>query len=261
MIEIHRMMLFLLHITFSFDRLFISTGTIKSTLLLDSRFYKILTTPAQKDSVSRYFYPKGINVFEYKYIIVSIGESLHWTFLVVVNPGLIFNKSSNESDEEISCIIYFDSLKHSDKTVQRHGRNIRSWLSDEYKLSHNTDATLDIGKETLNTYAPQSKCIHIFIYKYVSYWIQHNLYPCQTIVNRQTNGYDCALYMIKYISSFLELVSKDVKFKKADLLDNFYRLICLDPKFNVIPDDISTVDKAGYDSTMRIQIFNMIEAI
>jgi hypothetical protein len=170
--------------TSSFDRLFISTGSIKSTLILDSRFYRILTTPAQKDAVSRFFYPKGISVFDYKYIVVPIGESLHWTFMVIVNPGLIFTKTSNESDEEITCIIYFDSLKHSDKTVQQHGRNIRRWLSEEYKLSHNSDATLEISKELLNIHDPQSKFIHVSVHNCVIALFQHFIYTCTMISDK-----------------------------------------------------------------------------
>ncbi len=81
-----------------------------------------------------------------------------------MNPGLIFRKTSNESDEEISCILYFDSLKHTQKDLDKHGRNIRSWLAREYQLSKNADTTSEIDEETLKVYDPQGTFNHIYIY-------------------------------------------------------------------------------------------------
>ena len=70
-------------------------------------------------------------------------------------------------------------------------------------------------------------------------------------MNRQSNGYDCALYMIKYLSLFLELVADDVKFTDADLLDNFYRIFCADSKFNVAAEDIISQEQPKVISNQR----------
>jgi hypothetical protein len=74
--------------------------------------------------------------------------------MVVVNPGLVFSKLSNESNEETSCILYFDSLKHTQKDLEIHGRNIRSWLTKEYKSSQKGDTSFAIDEEMLKIYDP-----------------------------------------------------------------------------------------------------------
>ena len=101
--------------------------------------------------------------------------------MVVVNPGMILNKTSNEPEQEISCIIYFDSLMHTFKTLEKHGKNIRSWLNEEYKLSPNSDATFEIKTEMLNIYDPQSKIIDNSVYKCVYVLVSHFLHPCTLI--------------------------------------------------------------------------------
>ena len=78
------------------------------------------------------------------------------------------------------------------------------------------------------------------------------------LVSRQENGFDCALYMIKFISSFLELIAEDVKFTSEDKVDNFFKTISMNSKFHVTPQNISIVSKIGNESTMRFQMYNMI---
>jgi hypothetical protein len=64
--------------------------------------------------------------------------------------------------------------------------------------------------------------------------------------------------MIKYISSFLELVAEDVKLIHDDRVDNFFKKISTNPKFQVLPEYISTAATVGNDLTMRFQMYNMI---
>jgi|GEM_PF-4217049 len=84
--------------------------------------------------------------------------------MVVVNPGLIFSKTTNEPNEEISCIIYIDSLKHTQKALEKHGSNIRSWLSREYNRSSQIgDKSFKIDEKTLKIYDPRGTFVQICI--------------------------------------------------------------------------------------------------
>jgi hypothetical protein len=76
---------------------------------------------------------KGINIFEKKLIFIPVNADLHWSLLVVVNPGLIANAYNEDLPvtEDHSFILFLDSLKMHNKHV--YAKHIRQWLNSEHR--------------------------------------------------------------------------------------------------------------------------------
>lgn len=76
---------------------------------------------------------KGINIFEKKLIFIPVHADLHWSLLVVVNPGLIANVYNDDlpETEDHSFILFLDSLKMHNKHV--YAKRIRQWLNSEHR--------------------------------------------------------------------------------------------------------------------------------
>lgn len=76
---------------------------------------------------------KDINIFEKKLIFIPVNADLHWSLLVVVNPGLIANYYNSDlpDTEDHSIILFLDSLKMHNKNV--YAKHIRQWLNSEHR--------------------------------------------------------------------------------------------------------------------------------
>lgn len=76
---------------------------------------------------------KDINIFEKKLIFIPVNADLHWSLLVVVNPGLIANVNNDDflEAEDHSFILFLDSLKMHNKNV--YAKHIRQWLNSEHR--------------------------------------------------------------------------------------------------------------------------------
>jgi len=76
---------------------------------------------------------KDINIFQKKLVFIPVNAELHWSLLVVVNPGLIANNYNTDlpSTEEHSFILFLDSLEMHNKIV--YANHICRWLNSEHK--------------------------------------------------------------------------------------------------------------------------------
>jgi Ulp1 family protease len=77
---------------------------------------------------------KGINIFEKKFVFIPVNAGLHWTLVVIVNPGQIANHYNSDlpATEDHSSILFFDSLKDfHNKSVN--AKHIRQLLNSEHK--------------------------------------------------------------------------------------------------------------------------------
>jgi Ulp1 family protease len=76
---------------------------------------------------------KDINIFEKKLIFIPVNADLHWSLLVVVNPGMIANVYNDDlpETEEHSFILHLDSLKMHNTNV--YAKHIRRWLNFEHR--------------------------------------------------------------------------------------------------------------------------------
>ena len=86
------------------------------------------------EAVDSWTEKKGINIFEKKLVFIPINADLHWTLLVIVNPGQIANHYNSDlpATEDHSSILFFDSLNdvHNKSYYAKH---IRQWLNSEHK--------------------------------------------------------------------------------------------------------------------------------
>jgi len=121
------------------------------------------------DTVERWF--KGLNIFQKKYIFVPINDSLHWTLIVIINPGLLGSRHSNS--DEISCILFLNSLKTNKKVLSRYCKLIRAWLNKEWLrinkkgVSGNLPTEDIFTEENMPVYVPKGRLIDdIFYYQY-----------------------------------------------------------------------------------------------
>ena len=85
------------------------------------------------DAVLSWTEKKDINIFEKKLIFIPVHADLHWSLLVVVNPGQIANVYNDDipETEDHSFILFLDSLKMHNQHV--YADHIRQWLNSEHR--------------------------------------------------------------------------------------------------------------------------------
>ena len=100
---------------------------------------------------------KNIDIFKKKFVFIPINESLHWSLCVVVNPGKIKSKSEQQnSNDEIPCILFMDSLKAHQKN--RCAKIIRKWLTYEwFRLNNTSNGEQPFNQEDMRVFSPRSK--------------------------------------------------------------------------------------------------------
>ena len=74
---------------------------------------------------------KNINIFKKKFIFIPINENLHWSLCVVVNAGKITHVKRENENDEVTSILFLDSLKAHRKS--KVAKNVFSWLNSEAK--------------------------------------------------------------------------------------------------------------------------------
>jgi Ulp1 family protease len=115
---------------------------------------------------------KDINIFEKTLLFIPVNADLHWSLLVVVNPGLIANYYNEDLPvtEDHSFILSLDSLKMHNKHV--YAKHIRQWLNSEHRrLGHGeVGGMIDpFTRKSMPVVAPKSMYIN-----YIRFII-HNL--------------------------------------------------------------------------------------
>ena len=112
------------------------------------------------DAVLSWTKKKDINIFKKKLIFIPVHADLHWSLLVVVNPGKIANVYNDDlpETEDHSFILFLDSLNLHDKHV--YAKYIRQWLNSEHKrLGHgNVGGRVDpFMHDSIRVVSPKSK--------------------------------------------------------------------------------------------------------
>ena len=126
------------------------------THFFSSFFYESLESDGP-ENVKNWTARKEINIFKKQLIFIPINYSLHWSLMVIVNPGLILqNKNILEErnpEEQLSFFLFLDSLKAHRKARIAH--ILRGWLNYEWNLCHDEKNPFD--KETMKLYNPKGK--------------------------------------------------------------------------------------------------------
>lgn len=150
-----------------------------------------------------------INLFKFKYIIVPMNKGMHWSVAIVVNPFNIVKSSVAEvtdpndlmntsGDVSSNSNSQWHMVVHEDTTAQLGHRtysNMDSFII--FMDSLNMHNYVDIG-DKLNNYLLEE-------------WKDKKrigeLQPLRLIkccVPQQQNGFDCGIFVIKYVNYFLQ---------------------------------------------------------
>lgn len=117
---------------------------------------------------------RRVNLFEKDYIFIPVNYSLHWSLIVICNPGAVL-----EDDNRLKtpCILHMDSL--GSHTSLR--KLIQSYLWEEWRERHMEDgAMFDTVHERFS-----------------------NMTFISVEAPQQDNCYDCGLFLLHYVEMFL----------------------------------------------------------
>jgi sentrin-specific protease 7 len=84
------------------------------------------------ESVMSWTAKKNIDIFEKKYIFVPVNKDIHWSLLVIVNPGNIVSDNDEEAcnqNLEHPYILFMDSLRAHNKAKLQ--KTLYKWLNAE----------------------------------------------------------------------------------------------------------------------------------
>ena len=54
---------------------------------------------------------KNVNIFKCKYLLIPVNKDIHWSLLIVCNPGKYLSAPTRRlDDDDYFCILHLDSL-------------------------------------------------------------------------------------------------------------------------------------------------------
>ena len=149
----------------------------KKIHIFDTFFYKKLTDRNESSKTLNEAYEamkswtKDVNVFEKDVLVVPVNEKAHWYVVFIINPAKAFSSASNSpsNEEKDNCQLFVvDSLHRSRSGVLA---NLKQFLACEAKAKYQKD-----------------------IKKAIGFHLKGPL---------QRNSYDCGLFLIQAVESFL----------------------------------------------------------
>ncbi|GFH58426.1 hypothetical protein CTEN210_14902 [Chaetoceros tenuissimus] len=150
------------------------------------------------ESVKSWTAKKNIDIFEKKYVFVPVNKDIHWSLLVIVNPGNIFSDDDEEARNqnlEHPYILFMDSLRAHKKA--RLQKTLHKWLNAE---------AARLGKFDRKDPYENSTC------------------PVENAhVPRQDNCWDCGVFICRYAFAMLQLLDTRIQCKLADWRDAKFR--------------------------------------
>jgi hypothetical protein len=164
-------------------------------IIFNSHFWQSLRINEGGDyetpiSLSKHLIELEGKIFEKKLILLPVCHSDHWTLCVLVHPGLAGNKAK-DVDDGFPCILYFDSLLSSrkgDRSIED-SKLIRKFLNFFWRKCND-----DAGTEK---FSPES-------------------YPVYNLdLPSQRNGYDCGLFVCRYIYALYNLSDQPYTYRSA----------------------------------------------
>ena len=139
---------------------------------------------------------KKMNIFECKMIIIPICDNNHWSLIIINRVDLmsnIFDKALTNnvdmSQKEILFpeIFYLDSYYDYNEGIEKSIRMIKKYLFYEYQPAYPDKVTQNAVLTFNDIISIKSKFIRRYVPK----------------VPKQTNRYDCGIYMLVYTELFL----------------------------------------------------------
>ncbi|OVA10811.1 Peptidase C48 [Macleaya cordata] len=121
---------------------------------------------------------RKVNLFEKDYIFIPVNFNLHWSLIVICHVGEVVNLEDEETDDshKVPCILHMDSIKGSHKGLKN---LVQSYLWEEWK-ERQAESSEDLSSKFLNL----------------------RFVPLE--LPQQENSFDCGLFLLHYVESFLE---------------------------------------------------------
>ncbi|GFH57133.1 hypothetical protein CTEN210_13609 [Chaetoceros tenuissimus] len=143
------------------------------------------------ESVVSWTAKKNIDIFEKKYVFVPVNKDIHWSLLVIVNPGNIISDDDEEAcnrNLEHPYVLFMDSLRaHKKSKLQR---TLYTWLNKEAARLRKFDRK--------DPFVPVTCPVEI------------------AHVPTQDNCWDCGVFVCRYAIAMLHLLDTRIECKLAD---------------------------------------------
>lgn len=141
-------------------------------MTMKSIFYTTLTSHGSKRVE---IWNCNKDLFQKEIIFIPINLDYHWLICVIINPNNNYNKFQPRPIKP--QIMVLDSADVYNKTII--ANNICNWIKDEWRYLNNS---LPLPKRYYPTTIPTTVLI----------------------IPKQTNGYNCSVYICKYVQDILE---------------------------------------------------------
>ena len=161
-----------------------------------------------------------------EYVFIPINKGKHWSLITVVRPGLCLTPDSDPIMGNQPCLLVMDSMDMHDPV--KFSKIIKNYLVDEYVARSSIRGTM-----MHTNYELEEISKRILAMKYY-----------KVPMPRQHNGYDCGVYVIKYLKYVLEVNptsnQQDITANFSTFFnENVFSQEDIDAKREVIRDTVS----------------------
>lgn len=129
---------------------------------------------------------KKVNLWDKDFVFVPINADNHWSLITVVRPGRCISSDPINDDVDQPCLLVMDSLGMHDPV--KFSKIIKTYLVDEYVARSSIGGTLRHTRDEIEVISKRIQAM--------KYYKVH--------LPRQRNGYDCGVYVIKYLRYVFE---------------------------------------------------------
>lgn len=123
----------------------------------------------------------NIDIFSYDFLIIPIFKGCHWSVAIICYPGKLLIDEIELDVKERPCIIFFDSIKqYKDdrmKTLKQYSQYLKNFIQQE--LFNKKNISKVFNSANLPTLNPTTPC--------------------------QNNDYDCGIFLLHYVETFLKV--------------------------------------------------------
>jgi Ulp1 family protease len=127
---------------------------------------------------------KNMSVVDMDYIFIPMCTHGHWSLAVAcMKPGLFIGDKNSHPPLNCRALLFFDSIAEGMATTLP-AKRIRKWLSEEYRI-HGGWIDMEFTVENMPTITP--------------------------IVPQQSNCYDCGIFVLQFIESFIQTLPRCIQ--------------------------------------------------
>ncbi|XP_065295841.1 sentrin-specific protease 7-like [Dermacentor albipictus] len=153
----------------------------RATHLFGPHFYACLTGGLGASALERVSrWTRSVDVFTKDYIVVPVNVSNHWILAIICFAGRALPHEQPPHESPNAYMLVFDSLRGYIKNLEEIARNLRGYLSEEWKRKR--ESVLVFTEANTPLYVPQTP--------------------------QQTNNTDCGVYVLMNMEAFFRNAPK-----------------------------------------------------